>query len=118
MHPKDLSIHDFTYDLPEHQIARYPLEERDSSRLLIYKQGTISEDIYRHINKHLPADSLLIFNNTKVMEARLLFKKPTGAVVEIFCLEPPEIYADMVTAMSQQGRVTWICLIGGASKWK
>ncbi|OQP47766.1 S-adenosylmethionine tRNA ribosyltransferase [Niastella yeongjuensis] len=118
MHPKDLSVHDFTYELPEQQIARYPLPERDSSRLLIYKEGALQEAIYRDIYQHLPPDSLLIFNNTKVVAARLLFQKPTGAVVEIFCLEPPPQYADMTTAMTQKGRVTWICLIGGASKWK
>jgi S-adenosylmethionine:tRNA ribosyltransferase-isomerase len=118
MHPKDLSVHDFTYDLPEHKIARYPLTERDSSRLLVYKEGAVSEAIYRDIPQLLPPDSLLIFNNTKVVAARLLFQKPTGAVVEIFCLEPPPQYADMTTAMNQKGQVTWICLIGGASKWK
>ena len=118
MHPKDLSVHDFTYELPEHKIARYPLTERDSSRLLIYKEGAISSAIYRNIHQQLPPGSLLIFNNTKVVAARLLFQKPTGAVVEIFCLEPPPQYADMTTAMNQKGRVTWICLIGGASKWK
>jgi S-adenosylmethionine:tRNA ribosyltransferase-isomerase len=118
MHPKDLSVHDFTYELPEHKIARYPLPERDSSRLLIYKDGGIHEDIYRNIHQFLSPGSLLLFNNTKVVAARLLFQKPTGAVVEIFCLEPPAQYADMTTAMSQKGRVNWICLIGGASKWK
>lgn len=118
MHPKDLSVHDFTYELPEQKIARYPLSERDSSRLLIYKDGAISENIYRNIHEFLPPGSLLLFNNTKVVAARLLFQKPTGAVVEIFCLEPPPQYADMTTAMNQKGHVTWICLIGGASKWK
>jgi len=118
MHPKELSVHDFTYDLPEPKIARFPLTERDSSRLLIFNNEHISEAIYRNIHQYLPSDSLLIFNNTKVVEARLLFQKPTGAVVEIFCLEPPPGYADMTTAMTQKGHVTWICLIGGASKWK
>lgn len=118
MHPKDLSVHDFTYELPEHKIARYPLTERDSSRLLIYKNGVINEDVYKNIDQHFSPGSLLLFNNTKVVAARLLFQKPTGAVVEIFCLEPPPQYADMTTAMSQKGRVTWVCLIGGASKWK
>jgi S-adenosylmethionine:tRNA ribosyltransferase-isomerase len=118
MHPKELSVHDFTYELPEQKIARYPLPERDSSRLLIYKDGVILEDIYRNIAQQLSPGSLLIFNNTKVVAARLLFQKPTGAVVEIFCLEPPPLYADMTTAMTQKGQVTWICLIGGASKWK
>lgn len=118
MHPKELSVHDFTYELPEHKIARYPLPERDSSRLLVYKNGAIQESIYRDIYQQLPPGSLLIFNNTKVVAARLLFPKPTGAVVEVFCLEPPPKYADMTTAMAQKGQVTWICLIGGASKWK
>lgn len=118
MHPKDLSIQDYTYHLPEEKIARYPLQERDASRLLIYQHHTIREDQYRNIDRYLPSHSLLLFNNTKVVEARLLFHKPTGAAVEIFCLEPPPDYADMTTAMTQKGQVTWICLIGGASKWK
>jgi S-adenosylmethionine:tRNA ribosyltransferase-isomerase len=118
MHPKNLSVHNFTYELPESQIARYPLPERDSSRLLIYKDGAMQEDVYRNIAEHLSPGSLLLFNNTKVVAARLLFQKPTGALVEIFCLEPPPQYADMTTAMTQKGQVTWTCLIGGASKWK
>lgn len=118
MHPKHLTIHDFTYYLPDEQIARYPLAERDASRLLIYNNGQIQEDQYLNIDQYIPPQSLLIVNNTKVVEARLLFQKPTGAVVEIFCLEPPAIYPDMTAAMSQKGRITWTCLIGGASKWK
>ncbi len=118
MHPKNISIHDFTYELPESRIAHYPLAERDASRLLIYEQGTIREDIYRHIDQYLPAQSLLVFNNTKVVEARLLFQKPTGGMIEIFCLEPSSQYADITTAMQQTGEVVWTCLIGGASKWK
>ncbi|MFT3825243.1 MAG: S-adenosylmethionine:tRNA ribosyltransferase-isomerase [Chitinophagaceae bacterium] len=118
MHPKHLSIHDFTYELPDERIARYPLQNRDESRLLVYRNGTIAEDTYRHIAQYLPQDSLLIFNNTKVVEARLLFQKPTGATVEIFCLEPGTEYADITTALLQQEKVTWKCLIGGASKWK
>lgn len=118
MHPKSIAIKDFTYELPEEQIAKYPLPERDSSRLLIYKNGNIQEDIYRNIDQYLPDNSLLLFNNTKVVEARLLFQKPTGASIEVFCLEPHSQYADITTAMSQKGQVTWMCLIGGASKWK
>jgi S-adenosylmethionine:tRNA ribosyltransferase-isomerase len=118
MHPKSIAISDFTYELPEEQIARYPLPERDGSRLLIYQDGNIREDIYRHIDQYLPDHSLLVFNNTKVVEARLLFQKPTGASIEVFCLEPHSQYADITTAMSQKGQVTWMCLIGGASKWK
>ncbi len=116
--PKKISIRDYTYSLPEEKIAAYPLPERDSSKLLIYDQGNTSEDIYRHIADHLPAGSLLVFNNTKVVEARLLFQKPTGGIIEIFCLEPHPQYPDITTAMLQSGKVLWHCLVGGASKWK
>lgn len=116
--PRTLTIKDFTYSLPEERIAKYPLAERDSSKLLIYKQGNISEDIYRNIADHIPADSLLVFNDTKVVEARLLFQKTTGGVIEIFCLEPHQQYPDITTAMLQHEKVLWQCLIGGASKWK
>ena len=118
MHPKDISISEFSYFLPEEKIAVYPLPERDFSKLLIYKDGKISEGIYRNIADHIPAESFLIFNDTKVVEARLLFQKATGGVVEIFCLEPHEQYSDITTAMLQQGTVYWQCLVGGASKWK
>ncbi|MBL7745116.1 MAG: S-adenosylmethionine:tRNA ribosyltransferase-isomerase [Chitinophagaceae bacterium] len=118
MHPKNISIKDYTYHLPEEKIARYPLAERDISKLLVYKTGNISETIYRNIDEYLPPDSLLIFNNTKVVEARLLFQKPTGGIIEIFCLEPHEQYADITSAMLQQKKVLWKCLVGGASKWK
>jgi len=118
MHPKNLSIADFTYSLPENKIANYPLAERDASKLLVYKEGNITEDIYKNISSHIPENSLLVFNNTKVVEARLLFQKPTGGIIEIFCLEPHELYADITTAMLQQGKVLWQCLVGGASKWK
>lgn len=118
MHPKRLAIKDFTYELPDERIAHYPLPERDGSKLLIYKEGHISEDVYRHIDQFLPADSLLLFNNTRVVAARLLFQKPTGASIEIFCLEPHTTYSDITTAMSQKGKVTWMCLVGGFSKWK
>jgi S-adenosylmethionine:tRNA ribosyltransferase-isomerase len=118
MDPRTLSISDYTYALPEEKIARYPLEERDASRLLIYRNGQMTEDIYRHIDQYLPAGSLLVFNNTKVLEARLQFQKPTGGFVEIFCLEPHEQYTDIAAGLSQHGKVWWKCLIGGASKWK
>jgi S-adenosylmethionine:tRNA ribosyltransferase-isomerase len=116
--PRTLSIKDFTYSLPEERIAKYPLAERDASKLLIYKNGNITEEIYRNIADHIPSDALLVFNDTKVVEARLLFQKPTGGVIEIFCLEPHEQYPDITTAMMQHEKVQWHCLIGGASKWK
>ena len=118
MTPTTISIADYSYDLPQENIAWHPLADRDASRLLIYQGGTIKEDIYRHIGHHLPKESLLIFNNTKVVEARIVFRKETGARVEIFCLEPPADYGGISAAMSQQGKVRWKCLIGGASKWK
>ena len=118
MHPKELSITDFTYDLPDERIAQYPLAERDQSKLLIYSNGQLSETIYAELAEHIPANSLLVFNNTKVVEARLLFEKPNGGRIEIFCLEPHEQYGDITTAMLQKGKVLWKCLIGGAKKWK
>lgn len=118
MHPKDLSIKDFSYQLPEERIARYPLEKRDESKLLVYDKGNISADIYRNIADHIPPGSLLVFNNSKVVEARLLFQKATGGWIEIFCLEPHEIYPDITAAMLSKGKVLWKCLVGGAGKWK
>lgn len=118
MHPKRLLIKDFLYDLPEEKIAKYPLPQRDESKLLVYKDGTITESIYYNLNDFIPENALLIFNNTKVVEARLLFQKSTGSNIEIFCLEPADIYADITTAMLQKGKVLWKCLVGGAKKWK
>lgn len=118
MHPKKISIKDYTYSLPEEKIARYPLEKRDDSRLLLYKNGLIKVDVYKNIADYLPENALLIFNDSKVIEARLLFQKPTGGVIEIFCLEPHEKYNDITTAMLQKRKVLWQCLVGGAAKWK
>ena len=117
MHPSQLQISDFTYDLPDERIARYPLTERDLSKLLIYKEGHISSDVYRHLPQHVPADALLVFNNTKVIEARILFQKDTGSKIEIFCLEPAA-GVELTQAMMSQGNVRWTCLVGGAGKWK
>ena len=118
MHPKELSILNYSYDLPNERIAKYPLARRDESKLLIYKSGSIQEDVYHHLDIHFPSNSFLVFNQTKVVEARLLFTKSTGGVIEIFCLEPDEQYRDITTAMLQKQKVWWKCLIGGASKWK
>lgn len=118
MYPKNLSISDFTYNLPAERIAKYPSEERDTSKLLVFKNGEIAESVYRDLDEFLPDETLLIFNNTKVVEARLLFQKPTGAVIEIFCLEPDDQYPDITTAMLREGKISWKCLVGGASKWK
>lgn len=116
-HPSAIEIKDYTYNLPDERIAKYPLEERDLSKLLIYKGGNISETTYRNIAEQFPRKTLLLFNNTKVIEARIFFQKPTGGVIEIFCLEPA--YNNEVTqAMVSKGSVLWNCMIGGASKWK
>ena len=116
--PRTISILDYTYTLPDGRIARYPLPERDASKLLVYREGRIGEDRYSGIASHLPAASLLIFNNSKVVQARLAFRKPTGGIIEVFCLEPDPRYGNLHTAMEQCGKVYWHCLIGGASKWK
>ncbi len=118
MHPGTLSIEPFDYLLPEDRIAYHPLPERDQSKLLIYKNGLIRDDIYRNLKDHIPTGSFLVFNNTRVVEARLLFQKVTGGMIEVFCLEPDSVYAGVSDAMSQVGSVRWLCLIGGASKWK
>ena len=118
MHPKNLSIQNFTYHLPDEKIALHPLQQRDDSKLLIYKNGTIQADVYKNIHEHLPQNSLLIFNNTKVIQARILFTKTTGGIIEIFCLEPYEAINDYASVMSKKEKVKWKCMIGGASKWK
>ena len=118
MHPSSLQIKDFTYDLPDEKIARYPLQQRDQSRLLVYKNDTFTEDNYRNIARFIPGQALMVFNQTKVIHARLLFRKPTGGRIEVFCLEPDNRYPDVQTAMLQQGEVYWKCMVGGAAKWK
>lgn len=118
MHPKDLSINDYDYFLPEEKIAFYPLEERDQSKLLIYKNEKISEDIYLNLSTHLPEKSFLVFNDTKVIKARILFAKSSGAVIEIFCLEPYETVNDYAIVLQKKKSVRWKCMIGGAGKWK
>lgn len=131
-HPSLLHIEDFNYELPNEKIAKYPLEQRDQSKLLIWGAGQemgdseqiqtdftpIRENIYANIADELPSGSLLVFNNTKVVEARLLFQKPTGGLIELFCLEPADHYGDITSAMLQKGSVQWKCLVGGAKKWK
>src|SRR5688500_4893526 len=112
MHPSELSIKDFHYDLPEEKIAKFPLAERDASRLLVFKEGSIHEAVYRRLPDHLPENALLVFNNSKVIEARILFKKPSGGVIEIFALEPAMSYKDVSEAMHAKGEVYWKCLIG------
>ena len=116
--PGQISISAFNYDLQDQQIAKYPLEPRDSSKLLLYNNGLIREDIYRNVSEYLPQNSILVMNNTKVVEARILFSKSSGGTIEVFCLEPEDSYHDITQAMLQKKRVLWKCLVGGAKKWK
>jgi S-adenosylmethionine:tRNA ribosyltransferase-isomerase len=116
--PNDLYLSEFGYDLPDDKIARYPLEQRDSSKLLIWKRGKIEDGLYAGLADYLQKPSLLVFNNSRVIEARIVFQKPSGGQIEIFCLEPDQLFKSIAHAMGQTGRVKWTCLIGGASKWK
>ncbi|MCW3088996.1 MAG: S-adenosylmethionine:tRNA ribosyltransferase-isomerase [Ferruginibacter sp.] len=118
MHPKEIAIKDYTYSLPDERIAGFPLENRDDSKLLIYKEGIIREDRYKNIADHLPGKCLLVFNDTRVIRARILFQKPTGGIIEIFCLEPYEAINEYSSIMAKKEMVRWKCLIGGAGKWK
>lgn len=112
-----LRIADFSYELPDDKIAKYPLPQRDASKLLVYKNGNVSESRFSELPELLPADSLLIFNNTRVIHARLLFQKSTGAHIEIFCLSPhfPQEY---VLNFQQTTSCEWVCMIGNAKRWK
>ena len=118
MDPKDLSIQDFDYHLPDEKIALYPLNERDSSRLMVYQQGGIRDEIFKNIGQYLPDNSLLVFNETKVIKARIRFQKQTRGIIEVFCLEPHEPGMDYSSVMHKKGKVSWKCMIGGVGKWK
>jgi S-adenosylmethionine:tRNA ribosyltransferase-isomerase len=112
------NIDDFDYVLPDECIARYPATPRHDSKLLVYGNGELLSDRYFNLPDHVPADTLLVINDSKVIEARLHFRKSTGGHVEIFCLEHSAIYPDVSTAMQQKGSAEWICQIGGVKKWK
>ena len=118
LNPQALSIDEFDYSLPDERIAQHPLSERDASKLLIYRQGQISQSLFNNITEYIPADSLLLFNDTKVFQARIIFHKSTGARIEIFCLEPVAPTADYQVAFSNPGECFWKCLIGNNKKWK
>lgn len=113
-----LNIQDYSYDLPPERIAQHPLPERDASKLLCWMNGTLKEDLFRNVAGYLPPESLMVFNNTRVIRARLLFKKTSGTPVELFCLEPLEPTREVNQAFQQKGPVTWKCLIGNARRWK
>lgn len=112
-----ININDYDYPLPDGRIAKYPVAERDTSKLLLYRNGEVREDIFYNLPNYLPAGALMVFNNTKVIRARLHFHKQTGALIEVFCLEP-HTPADYQLSFSQTGAVTWTCLIGNMKKWK
>lgn len=114
---KQIQIADFTYDLPDHRIAKHPLENRDLSKLLIYKKGEISESVFENLPSEIADGTTMVFNNTKVIQARLIFHKETGARIEIFCLEPLKP-ADYNLAFQACGSSTWKCIVGNARKWK
>ena len=114
----DIFIKEFDYNLPEHRIAFYPLAERDKSKLLVYRDGKIESTTFDLLPNFLSNSSSLVLNNTRVIEARILFQKQTGGIVEIFCLEPKEPFKNISEELFRKGRVQWKCFIGGASKWK
>ncbi|MDL2223716.1 S-adenosylmethionine:tRNA ribosyltransferase-isomerase [Bacteroidales bacterium OttesenSCG-928-M06] len=114
---KNINIEDYNYDLPDERIAKFPLTPRDSSKLLIRREDQMIETVFNRIPAYIPDDSLLVFNNTKVIQARMIFRKATGAQIEIFCLEPHQP-ADYAQAFIQNKSCQWICLIGNAKRWK
>jgi S-adenosylmethionine:tRNA ribosyltransferase-isomerase len=116
--PYHIRIADYFYALPPERIAQFPVEPRDSSRLLVWKNGQAFADVFSRVPMLLPPGSLVIFNETKVIRARLVFHKPTGAPVEIFCLEPATAGADLHLALQQTSPVKWNCLVGNARRWK
>ncbi len=116
-HPRDIAIDAYDYPLPSDRIALHPLPERASSRLLIAGRGALHQDVFRNLADHLPSESLMVFNDSRVIAARVLFRKPTGATIEVFCLEPGPGYANPETALQQRGAVTWKCLVGNAAAW-
>lgn len=112
-----IDINNFDYELPDERIAKFPLEERDHSNLLVWRDGAISPRRFFNLPEELPEESLLVFNNTKVFRARLIMHKPSGARLEVFCLEP-HAPADYENAFSVKGESSWRCLVGGLKKWK
>ena len=114
----DIKIKDFIYDLPDERIAKFPLEKRDFSKLLVFKDGNTFEDAFAELSNYIPENSLMVFNDTKVVKARFIFKKETGAEIEMFCLEPAEGMHNLEKVFLDTEKSEWICLIGNAGKWK
>ena len=114
---QQISVNDYDYGLPDERIAKFPLPRRDESKLLLYRDGEVSESIFKHIADYLPEGALMVFNNTRVIRARLLFQRTTGAHIEVFCLDPQEPH-DYETVFLQTKTCCWTCLVGNAKKWK
>ena len=115
--PKNISIEEYNYPLPDERIAKFPLENRDDSKLLVYRNGSVSQSVFRNLADELPNNLLMVFNNTKVIQARMVFAKETGARIEVFCLEPHEP-SDYALVFQAESRCVWQCMIGNAKKWK
>ena len=113
-----MNIADYTYELPADRIAQRPLGVRDASRLLLLRDDLITDHIFSDLDKLIPEGSLLVFNDTRVVRARLMFAKPNGVSIEIFCLEPASPSRDLQLAFQQQSECRWICLVGNSKKWK
>ena len=116
MNPGEISIGDFGYQLPDEKIAKHPLSNREESKLLVFRNGKITDSGFTHLCSFLPKNSLLVFNNTKVIHARILFRKPSGAQIEVFCLEPTS--NNYVETLGSNRSCTWYCLIGNSKRWK
>lgn len=115
---KNLRIEEFDYPLPDDRIARYPLAQRDSCKLLMRRaDGSVSDHVFTELPGLLPMDAMLVYNNTRVINARLRFRKPEGATIEIFCLEPVEP-RDYAVSFAQNGRCSWTCFVGNSKRWK
>ena len=117
MDTKHIHISDYNYNLPDERIAKFPLAQRDQSKLLVYNQGEVSEDTFCNLPDHLPSGALMVFNNTKVIQARLHFRKETGALIEVFLLEPAEP-SDYELMFQSRSHCSWYCLVGNLKKWK
>ena len=117
METKDIHISDYSYDLPDERIAKFPMAKRDHSKLLLYVKGLVGEDVFYNLTKYLPQGALMVMNNTKVIQARLHFRKSTGALIEVFLLEPA-VPADYEQMFQQTHRCSWLCLVGNQKKWK
>lgn len=117
MDTKHIHISDFNYNLPDNRIAKFPLSQRDHSKLLLYKHGEVSEDIFCHLSDHISAGSLMVFNNTRVIQARIHFRKETGALIEVFLMEPV-VPADYEQMFQTNSHCSWLCMVGNLKKWK